>query len=177
MALNFETVRTDIYDWVASIVGGSVTVIFENQNGPRPSLPYVSILLTTLTQIGVDYISPPDAMGDSDIIGDREFNIRIQAYGGDPITQLENIRSSLQKPSVLDTLRANNIVFVDRLSINSVSALLDTEWEARASMDILFRIAQTDSDELGLIETVEVDETLSDGVSDIYTATVTISSP
>lgn len=176
MPLNFETVKTNLYNWATSVSGGA-PVIFYNENSPRPALPYVTLYLQSLVQIGDDYVPRPDGLGDLTIVGDREFTLQIQSYGGDPITLLENMRSSLQKETVLATLREDNIVFVQHNPINDITALLDTEFEPRASMDILFRIAQTDTDNHGLITTVEIDENFSDGQSVVYSETVTITAP
>lgn len=176
MTLNIEDVKTDIYDWVVANVPVGMPVIFYFPNSPRPEIPYVSLYLLNFSQIGDDWVSPPDNIGETDIIGDREFTMTINAYGGDPFTVLENLRSSLQNQAILDTLRANGIVFVQQLQINDISALLDTEFEARATMDILFRIAQDNSGDDGLIETVEIEETFSDGNTVVYNDTVTISS-
>jgi hypothetical protein len=159
------------------VVPVGVPVIFYNENSPRPSLPYVTLYLQSLVQIGSDYTAPPDNTGDAEMVGDREFTLQFQSYGGDPITLLENVRTSLQKQTVLDTLRANGIVFVNHFPINDITALLDTEFEARASMDILFRIAQTDEDVSGNIETVEIEETLNDSLGVVYNETVTIPAP
>jgi len=176
MSLDFSTVKTNIYSWVTSILP-SIPVIFYQQNSPRPDLPYITLYLTSLIQVGQDFVPRPDNTGNLSIIGDREFTIQIQCYGGDPITTLENLRSSLQKETVLDTLRANKIVYVNQFPINDISALLDTLWEPRATMDILFRIAQSETDNHGLIKTVEIEEILSDGSSTVYDQVVTIAAP
>lgn len=176
MPLNFETVKTNLYTWASGQSGGN-PVIFANENSPRPALPYMTLFLNSLVQIGDDYVPRPDGVGDLDLVGDREFTLQVQCFGGDPITLLENMRTSLQKETVLATLRANGIVFVQHNPITDITALLDTEFEPRASMDILFRIAQTDTDNHGLIETVEVQEVFSDGQSTVYDETVTIAAP
>lgn len=174
MPLNIETVKTDLYDWAVANIPISVPVIFYYPNAPRPDIPYVSLFLLNFLQIGDDWHSSPDNIGSSNVIGDREMTLTVNCYGGDPFTVLENLRSSLQNQSVLDTLRDNGIVFVQQLPINDISSLLDTEFESRAAMDILFRIAQDNESDDGLIETVELTETFSDGESIVYTDTVTI---
>lgn len=176
MAINFNTLKTSLYDWAVANVSASVPVIFYYPNAPRPSLPYVSLYMLNFSQIGDDWTSPPDGVGDTEIIGDREFTLTINAYGADSFSILEKLRSSLQNDSVLDTLREDNIAFVQQFPINDVSALLDTEFENRGSMDIQFRVAQDNESDDGLIETVEVDEEFKEGGSVIYTDTVTISS-
>lgn len=176
MALNYNTVKTSLYTWADSIVN-PIPVILYQPNAPRPSLPYVTLYLNSIVSIGDDYLPRPDSAGDITLVGDRDFTVQVQAYGDNALTILENLRTSLQKPSVLDTLRANGIVFVNSLAINDITALLDTEWEPRGSMDVLFRIAQTDSDNLGVIETVELEEIFSNGQSVVYDETITITAP
>lgn len=174
--IDYEVIKTSLYNVISSIVTPT-TVIFYYPNAPRPANPYITLNIDSLVRVGDDYIPKPDTDGDSTIVGDREFTLQVQSYGENCLTILEKIRSSLQKPSILDTLRDENIVFVNSLDITNITALLDTEWEQRGAMDLLFRIANTDEDNLGVIETVELDEEYSDGNTVVYSDTVTISSP
>jgi hypothetical protein len=64
---------------------------------------------------------------------------------------------------------------VNHFSINDTSELLDSRFEKRAAMDVLFRIGQDYQDNLGLIETVEVEEIYQDASgSVVYDHTITI---
>lgn len=174
MPLNFETIKTNLYSWATANSGGA-SVIFLNENAPRPAQPYVTLFLSSLNQIGEDYTPESDVNGLIDMVGDREFTLQIQTYGGDCITRLENLRSSLQMQTVLDTLRANGIVFVNHFAISDVTELLDSRFEKRAAMDVLFRIGQNYTDNLGLIQTVQVEEIYQDaGGSVVYDSTITI---
>src|SRR5690606_6313444 len=154
----------------------NVPVIFYYQNDPRPSVPYVTLYLTPLSQIGNDFVPmPTNQAGTITQIGDREFTLQVQTYGDDCITRLENLRSSLQKQSVLDTLRENGIAFVQQLSINDITELNASRFENRAQMDLLFRIGQTYSETTGSIETVEINENFSNGQTIVYDDKITIS--
>jgi hypothetical protein len=174
MPLNFETIKTSLYSWATANSGGA-SVIFLNENAPRPAQPYVTLFLSSLNQIGEDYTPESDVNGLVDMVGDREFTLQIQTYGGDCITRLENLRSSLQMQTVLDTLRANGIVFVNHFGINDLTELLDSRFEKRGAMDVLFRIGQNYTDNLGLVETIEVEEIYQDaGGTVVYDRTITI---
>lgn len=174
MSLNFETIKTNLYSWALANCPGC-SVIFLNENAPRPAQPYVTLFLTSLNQIGEDFTPESDINGMVDMVGDREFTLQIQTYGGDCITRLENLRSSLQKQTVLDTLRANGIVFVNHFGINDLTELLDSRFEKRGAMDVLFRIGQNYTDNLGLVETIEVEEIYQDaGGNVVYDHTITI---
>lgn len=179
MSLNWETVKTNIYNWVVANVPMGMPVTMYYENAPRPTAPYLTINLSTINQIGWDWVpNPSDNPGNVDIVGDREFTIQLQAYGGDPFTVMENLRTSLQKQAVLDSLRVNGIVFADWFPINDITELVDTVFEKRSNMDVLFRIAQDATEALGTIATVELEEIIKDaGGTIILDKTITIPPP
>lgn len=159
MPINWEKVRTDLYKWATSQIPVNMPAIFYFENSPRPTVDYITLYLNSIVQIGDDYLPRPlDSPGNVQLVGNREFTLQIQGYGGDPMSVLETLRYSLQKPTVLDTLRANGIVFVNYFPINDITQLVDSRFEKRAQMDILFRIAQSYSDTIGSIDTVEIQE-------------------
>lgn len=157
------TVRTNLYNWVIANVPSGMPAIWLYANAPRPTVDYISLYISTVTQIGWDYVQGPlDNTGISEQVGDREFTLQIQGYGGDPLTVLQNLRTSLQKQTVLDSLRVNGIVFANWFQINDVTELIDSRFEQRGSLEILFRIADIYSDDLGVIDTVELQEVYED---------------
>lgn len=178
MPLNYETVKANLYSWAVSVVPMGMPVIYWQPNAPRPVVPYVTLFLSSITALNQDYSYPnADLNGDINIKGDRQFTLQIQAYGNDPLTVLENIRSSLQKQTVLDTLRANGIVFYQSLTINDISDLVDSQFERRAQLDVLMAIGQTYSDRPGYFDTIEVQEIYIDAVDVVvYDETLTITS-
>lgn len=161
MTIDFNSLRTFLYQWAVANVPTDMPVIFYYPNAPRPTVDYVTLLIQSFNQIGWDFEpEPTDTPGTVEGVGDREFTLQIQSYGGNPMQVLENLRTSLQKTTVLDTLRANGIVFVNWFPINDITDLVDSRYEQRASMDVLFRIAQTYSETLGTIAQVEAEEIL-----------------
>lgn len=161
MTLNFSTVKNSLYNWAVANVPSGMSAVWYFPNAPRPTVDYITLQISSLVQIGWDYIPQPvDDAGNVEGVGDREFTLHVQAYGGDPFTVLENLRTSLQKPTVLDSLRANGIVAVNWFPIQDITDLVDSRFEQRASMDILFRIAQEWIDTLGTIAQVEIEETI-----------------
>lgn len=176
MPLNFEEVKTHLYEWTVSNLPANTPVIFLYQNAPRPEVAYVTLYISSLVQIGNDYVPRPDNQaGTIEQIGDREFTLQIATYGGDCLTRLEDLRSSLQKESVLDTLRENGIIFVQQFDIQDITELVASRFENRAQMDVLFRIAQTYGESLGSIETVEIQEIFNNGEEDVYDEIHTVS--
>lgn len=158
MPINLELVQTQLVNWAKAQLPANFPVILYYENAPRPPTDYITININTFIQVGQDYVPrPQDNPGDVEQIGDREFTVNIQAYGGNTIGNLEILRRSLQKQTVLDTLRANGIVFAQQFQILDITELVNTRFEKRASMDILFRMGQTYGDELGSISTVEIE--------------------
>ena len=160
MPINYNTVKTNLYTWAVSVVPIGMPVIFWEPNAPRPLIPYITLFLNSILAVNQDWTAnEADVLGEVEMKGDRQFTLSIQAYGGtDPLTVLENIRSSLQKVSVLDTLRTNGIVFYESLNISDISDLIDSQYEKRASMDILFAIGQVYSDTTGYFDNIEIQE-------------------
>lgn len=168
MSINFNDIRTFIYQWAVANVPSNVPVIYLYNNSPRPTVDYVTLYFSGVNQIGWDYVNAPvEDDGIAVQVGDREFTVQIQAYGGDTLSILNNLRTSLQKQSVLDTLRANGIVLANWFGINDVTDLIDSRFEQRASMDVLFRIADIYNDISGVISTVELQEVFLDPSGDI----------
>ncbi|PWU04928.1 MAG: hypothetical protein C5B43_04010 [Verrucomicrobia bacterium] len=176
MSIDFMSVRKSLYDWTVANIPNGMPVVYLYPNAPRPTVDYVSLLISSVTQIGWDYIQDPlTNAGISEQVGDREFTLQIQAYGGDPITVLQNLRTSLQKQTVLDTLRANGIAFACWHPINDITDIIDSRYEQRATMDVLFRIADVYSDISGVISNAVVQEVYQDAIGNIiYDETFTI---
>ena len=179
MALNFATVKNNLYAWAITVVPSGMPVIYWQPNAPRPSVPYVTLFLTSVVAVNQDWsAADADNTGTIDMKGDRQFTLQVQAYGADPLTVLENIRTSLQKQTVLDTLRANGIAFYQSLTINDITELVDSQFERRAQLDILFGIAQIYTDTPGYFDEIEVQEIIENQIGDVvYDETITITSP
>jgi|GEM_PF-2008660 len=175
-SLDFSIVRTNLYDWAITNIPIGMPVIYLYPNAPRPTVDYISLYIASINQIGWDWTQDPlNDTGITTMVGDREFTLQIQAYGDDPLTVLQNLRTSLQKQSVLDSLRVNGIVFVNWFAINDVTALIDSRYEQRGSMDILFRIADVYTDNLGVIDNIVLEEVYFDPTGAIvYDETFTI---
>lgn len=179
MALDFAIVKDSLYSWAVSVVPIGMPVIYWQPNAPRPTVPYVTLFLSTINAVNQDWTSfDVDVNGVAAMKGDRQFILQVQAYGNDPLTVLENVRTSLQKESVLDTLRGNGIVFYQSIAINDITDLVDSEFERRAQLDISFAIGQVYDDILGYFDTMEIEEViLNEDGTIVYDETVIIPEP
>jgi len=179
MALDFAIVKNSLYNWASNEVPVDMPVIWWQPNAPRPNVPYVTLFLQSVTAVNQDWSAPnADVNGVIAMKGDRNFTLQVQAYGSDPLTLLENIRTSLQKQTVLDNLRIDGIAFYQSLTINDITDLVDSQFERRAQLDILFGIGQIYTDNPGYFDEMEVQEMYHDAESTvIYDETITITSP
>ena len=168
MTIDFAALRTTLYNWATQNVPAGMPVVYYYPNAPRPTnngtpVDYVSLYLSTFVQIGRDYNQDPlDDSGIALFVGDREFTLQVQAYGTLSMQVLENLRTSLQKQSVLSSLRVGGVVYFNWAPILDITDLVDSRYESRASMDLFFRIAQNYTDNLGVIDTVVVEEIYQD---------------
>lgn len=160
MTINFNDVKLTLYNWSVAVLPVGMPVIFYEPNAPRPLVPYVSLFLSSIVSVHEDWSrETTDTSGNVDMQGNRQFTLQIQAYGGDdPLTILENMKTSLQKQSILDILRVNGIVYFSTLNIIDISELMDTQWEKRATLDVLLGIGQTYKDGVGYFDHLNIEE-------------------
>lgn len=166
--IDYSKLKDALYDW-ASTQAGETPVIWANQNAPAPAGTFITLLINPVINIGQDYQTPPEEVfGMARIIGNREFTLSIQGFGSGSFQILSDIRFSLNKWTVQHALRLEGIAIIEKLGLNDISELFDTEIEERVSLDVRFRIASpfiedltTADDEVGVIETVEYEGDLS----------------
>ena len=179
MPINFTTVQTSLYQWAVANLPVGMPVIYWEQNSPRPSVPYVTLNISNIVAVNQDWSeSSTNPLGVQDMKGDRQFTLQVQAYGGDTLTNLENLRTSLQKQTVLDTLRANEIAFYQSLTINDITDLVDSRYENRAQLDILFGIGQIYTDAPGFFDHMVLQEVYLDAEGNtVYNKLINIPIP
>lgn len=171
------TLESDLYDVIQPLIGG--TVIWMDQSAPRPALPYTAMKVMSRRRVKRDHYDNPDDEGFQRVQGDREFTLsiqRYQAYGPDSVTGiLESLSDKLLLQTVNDKFFAKGLVAFNVGPVLDISALLDkTQIEKRASLDIYMRHAVTQMDNVGIIETVNI-EGRDDGVgSPVYTIVASV---
>jgi hypothetical protein len=154
----FTEQRQALYDWVSSVV--PLTFIWIPSNAPQPATPFGTIQMKPTSEIGHDYHSPPDNNGVETITGDREYMFEVQVYGAISPTGEDEayswalaLQTSLQKRSILDELAQFGIAYVDAEPITDLGEIGRSKWEARALLEVRFRIGHVETDTVGVIET------------------------
>lgn len=142
----------------------NVTVIFANQNAPRPAKPYGTILIMSVIRVGQnDEQRETDNYGEMALVGQRQMTVSLNIYGEGAIDYMETLQQSLSKFSVLQNYFGSApISILNKSTIQNLTYLLETDFESRAQMDITIGYAVDYTDDVGLIEHVEVVGTVND---------------
>ena len=151
------TIASDIYTLLQPIIGGSV--IFADQNAPRPALPYTTLKLSGFRRINKDHYSDPNNSGIQTVKGDREFTVNIQHYGTqDAESLLNDVAGKLQLTTNIDKFMAKKISCFNTGVVNDLSTVINnTMIESRASLDIFCRVKSSMTDNVGIIDTVNIE--------------------
>jgi hypothetical protein len=146
-------------------------VIWMNENAPRPVLPYLAIRVSPARRINKDRYSDVDANGIQTVVGDREFTLSVQAFGYDsPVSYLQYFADKLQLITNNDRFRAQGMALRDTSTVMDISALLsNTKIEKRANLDLTIGYRSVQTDNVGVIETANI-EGRDNGInSPVYT--------
>jgi len=147
--------------WIELYTGlSSDNVISSWGNGPKPTPPYISFQLGTITPIGHECRSNPyENAGEMNvkISGNRDMIVNLQAYGNNAYGILENLYHYIHVEASINMLATEGLALIDMVSLAQLTGLNDLEFEERASMDLLFRFAtQLNDINVGFIDTVNV---------------------
>ena len=166
MVIDFETVEKALWTWVSGESG--LETIWDEPNAPRPKTPYA---LLGLVSPPVKYGSKDDlrsAGGDDfEITGQRSVAYSVKVLGRDAVSYVTDLQMSLEKPSVQEALRAAGLAVWEEGDVLDISELLETGFEERANMDVVFGISATTEEAVGELKNVEVqgEITLEDGTT------------
>ena len=164
------SLETDIYALMQPIIGG--TVIWADQNSPRPPLPYSVMKINSIRFVNQDHYSNPDVNGIQTVKGDREFTLNVQRFGQSDVTSfLNSVVDKLRITTNIDKFMAKKLTAFNTEAVSDISALLDkTAIEKRATVDIFMRYKSSLTDNVGLIETASI-EGDDDSTAPKYTST------
>lgn len=158
------TVNRWIYNWASTQIESPV--IFRDQDGKQPEGDYVTLKSIALSREGMaEYSDTVDEDGITDIKHSMLVTCSVQSFGSDQMGTMMTLRNSLEKISVQQALRADGLCYMGMASEPAdVAAIEGTEFEARATMDVIFRVPVVIEDEVGLIESNRFTGT-ADGMS------------
>jgi hypothetical protein len=145
----------------------------ETQNSPRPTLPYISMKITSPAikqgdddkrNIPTVAPAPPGPSNTWNSGGQRKMIVSFNAYGRsheEAYNYMTLWQSALDLETTQGDLRNNGIAVWLMESVADVSQLLNTGYEGRAHLDVTFGIASNISQTLGEMDSVEVKGTIA----------------
>lgn len=155
----YATLQNNLYTIIKSFFSTS-SVIWQNQNSPRPAKPYISLFLSGIQRVGEDSISSSDSTGKIRMIGNREFTLKVNCFGDGSIGILSNMVDAFTRNTVLQMIRTYDLVYIDSDPVEDMAELVDSRYEPRAVVDLHFRIASLDIDTVSFINEVSMVETI-----------------
>lgn len=149
----FDEIRETIRRWAADILDDDDAVVHAKESDPRPSGPHVSVgILGDPIRIGRNAERKTDSTtGRETTISHWEFMVSFMAVGcpnaGNDIEDkiraediLMELKLAMEMYSTQAFFDEINLVIADEGNIQSVPAVLETETEPRAVLDIKCRV-------------------------------------
>jgi len=135
--MNWPAIENAINAWIAAGAGSGVTVIWGGQGGPRPAVPFISCLVTSMAVVGRDWVSYED-----DPITFDDITIESVDHATDTLTASAHGRSTGDGPvrlTTTGTLPTGLVLATDYWIIRSTA---DT-WKLAASFQLAMAAAPT----------------------------------
>lgn len=169
------TLKDTLYTLLKATIGAE-TLVFADQNSPRPPLPYWTMRLTVQRAIGSDtYGQGVTDLGDQVIMGTREATVMVQRYGDDSDTKCADLRDEFSKTSIMESWQLAKIALYDIGDVKNIPFPLDkSQLEPRASLDLFVRFGTELLDRVGIIEQVDMTGTFDGNVELIQTVSVVL---
>ncbi|MFT9498024.1 phage neck terminator protein [Anaerosolibacter sp.] len=155
--MTYDEAKNFIRDLVDKILG--VTTIFENENGPRPKLPYATVQVTSTSKNGYD--DKEIIAGDIKHSGERYLSIDIQYYGIDAMGRLSTLRNQFNTETITNECFTSGISIYDTSEVNDITQLLENQkYEERAQIDLFVSYPESFIESPGYFENVEATGTI-----------------
>lgn len=149
-------VYTRLADFITLVTQDfGVTVIYANQNGPRPKKPFITLSFNSFRVLAMPNKSTIDDDGIQDVLTDLSFVATIEAYS-DQLHQTDDLLNLVERylRTNLAFLHFRGDMSYTR-TLNGVSALPNFEEviiESRSTMDVEFLVNMLTKDNVGIIE-------------------------
>lgn len=172
-------VRQKFVAWASSELG--LTLIKSNQPDSPPDKPYATITMLSEVSLGQrDEMRDINDLGVADFVGFRDATISLQFYddvnsgsGKTAFQFAQEAVRSLNKRTILDGFFfVDDIAIRQVLPINNTELFLDSINEQRAQFDVLIGYIDEFTDEVGFIETVEMESDLDPDVGEDLTVDI-----
>lgn len=153
-----EIIERAIVTWIKTEL--SLTYVFSEKQKLKAVPPtgemFCTFNLGAASKMGYDDMSYNPTTEKYGFDGIRKIPLSVTIYGDYALEKASILRNSLEKMSTLDTLRVAGIHIARAFDILDTSAVLETGFETRATLDIAIYTKESIIDDTGWIEEVEV---------------------
>lgn len=161
--IGWAAIRKALVAWAEEVTG--YTVRWANQTAPRPSYPYVTLLLGGPLTVGMDEALPQQ--GDiREVRGQRQVTLSVNVYSqqaGKVFDEAKSalhlvtlLQSSLALESVRGALRDVGLSVIEAGLAQDLTWLQDAAFVERQQMDVRFALASSVTEKTGYIATADV---------------------
>jgi hypothetical protein len=144
---------------VLTVNDPTISVIFANQNSPRPKKPFITIAIGALNDVSFPMKYDIDANGIQDVIMNKSFIATMEAYC-DGLHQSEEILNNIQNEFRTDFsyyhFRADMVYIKTIMGVSAVPVPINGINESRAILEVEFSLNQLVRDDVGLIDHIEI---------------------
>ena len=138
----------------------SLTVIYANQNAPRPEDNYASVYVTPSAKSGFDRVSYANNVQedlDETIEGHRELKASINFFKEDAFTNASKFIAQLQGNNLIDFFKNNGLGFISVSEVRDISEVNKNLWEERAQLDLTFYALSNFSEDVNAVHEANVE--------------------
>ena len=158
--LNNSILKSAWFKYLNNNTEQEITVIELDASGTRPPKPY----------LGFKFIAGPTPKGSFDnlllkdrdnnvyeLSGLRQYTCNVQGFGVDTQDILQRLHTIIDSPTIVREFKSDgDIAIVNRGSVSDISIKLETGFERRYSLDIIFNTSHSEDIELTTIESIEI---------------------
>lgn len=136
-------------------------VVWVNQDGVRQTSPLVTLMTYSHRGEAMEDHVGTDSDGIMTIKTPTAFVLEVRYFGEKksyPVDILDNLIRHLEKPTIVDKCFTNGVAFLYATPVQDITTTLENnqQYEPAAAVDIHCRYTNSITDDVGLIEEVEI---------------------
>jgi hypothetical protein len=160
VSINWPTLKAALHAWMVAGSGlPAERVLWANQDNTKIKTPFASInhrLAVTRTGVYDEERLDPEAPGVIQRIGQRHVTVSCHLHGPGAVDLLERAQAHLDTHAARAIFDAAGLAVADRGRVDDLTALLDTQHEEQAHLDIILSLATITTEEVGYIDSAGI---------------------
>ncbi|WP_258129238.1 phage neck terminator protein [Achromobacter anxifer] len=155
---------------------GATPVIFANENGKRPTTPYIAMAVRWAKISGAE-VGRVDDDGAQSVHQHDDATVELQSFGAGAYDELDDLALKLRHPLYEERAEALGLALFEIGRLQNIPVMRDAaRFERRGVLELGIRYMRIHSEQVGFIETVTGTATTTGGLTPAietpFTATV-----